>query len=86
LFTVREITLALVTAPNNDYRLEIKKDLMPLIKRLDSSFSSLENDEMNAIWNNYKKLIAITDEYMQTGFEEGALPMSMVLSENNFIF
>ena len=72
LFTVREITLALVTAPNNDYRLEIKKDLMPLIKRLDSSFYSLENDEMNAIWNNYKKLIAITDEYMQTGFEEGA--------------
>lgn len=72
LFRAREITLALVTAPNNDYRAEIKKELIPLIEKLDKAFPLLENDEIQIIWNNYKKLIAITDAYMQSGFEEGA--------------
>lgn len=72
LFRAREITLALVTAPNNDYRAEIKNELIPLIEKLDKAFPLLENDEIQIIWNNYKKLIAITDAYMQSGFEEGA--------------
>ena len=72
LFKLREITLALVTAPNNDYRLEISKDLLPLMKKLDESFLKLEDAEMDEIWQNYKKLILLTSEYMQLGFEEGA--------------
>lgn len=72
LFNLREITLALVTAPNNDYRREIKKDLIPLMQKLDASFSFLNDGEINLIWQNYKKLILLTDEYIQLGFEEGA--------------
>ena len=72
LFKLREVTLALVTAPNNDYRLEIRKDLLPLMQKLDDSFPQLADQEINEIWQNYKKLILLTDEYMQSGFEEGA--------------
>ncbi len=72
LFKLREVTLALVTAPNNDYRLEIRKDLLPLMQKLDDSFPQLADQEINEIWQNYKKLIFLTDEYMQSGFEEGA--------------
>lgn len=71
LFRVREITLSLVMAPNDDYREVIRVDLVPIIKKLDNSFNSLDND-IKKIWENYKKLVFITDEYIKNGFEEGA--------------
>jgi signal transduction histidine kinase len=71
LFRVREITLSLVMAPNDDYREEIRVDLLPLIKELDISFKSI-NKDINNIWENYKRLVFITDAYIKDGFEEGA--------------
>jgi signal transduction histidine kinase len=71
LFRVREITLSLVMAPNDDYREEIRVGLLPIIEKLDRSFNSLDI-VINKIWKNYKRLVFLTDEYIKNGFEEGA--------------
>lgn len=71
LFRVREITLSLVMAPNDDFREEIRVDLLPIVKKLDQSFMALDKN-MNDIWENYKRLVFITDRYIKNNFEEGA--------------
>lgn len=72
LFKIRETTLSLVMAPNEDFRSQIRKDLSPMIDRLDKAFNQTDNKSLIIMWNNYKRLVFITDNYIKKGFEEGA--------------
>ena len=83
LFRLREMTLSLVMAPNDDYREEIRMNFLPLIKKLDISFAT-QNKDMNFIWKNYKKLVFITDEYIKNGFEEGAFTNANSVERKQF--
>ncbi len=62
LFMLREETLSLVVAPDGYYKRSISESLTPLIKELDSSFNSLD-EEIRDIWKNYKKLVFTTNGY-----------------------
>jgi len=83
LFRLREMTLSLVMAPNSDYREEIRMNFLPLIKKLDISFST-QKEDMNLIWKNYKKLVFITDKYIKSGFEEGAFTNANSIEREQF--
>ncbi len=72
LFSLREVSLSLVMAPNENFRAKIRKNLSPLIGILDQNFASLKNANLTKIWQNYKKLVLLTDTYIQKDFEEGA--------------
>ncbi len=72
LFSLREVSLSLVMAPNENFRENIRQNLSPLIEILDKNFLSLNNAELEKIWQNYKKLVLLTDTYIQKDFEEGA--------------
>lgn len=83
LFRLREISLSLVVAPNNDYRQDIRKDMIHFISELDISFSYLPKD-INKIWQNYKRLVFLTDRYINEGFEEGAFTNSNYAERKQF--
>jgi len=83
LFKLREMTLSLVMAPNDDYREEIRENFLSLIKKLDISFEKQE-EQMNRIWLNYKKLVFITDDYIKKGFEEGAFTNANSVERKQF--
>ncbi len=73
LYSLRELTQSLVMAPNNGIRHDIEKDLDLLLLSLQIEFNSLENKNgiLNT-WNEYKKLINNTKQYLRDEFEEGA--------------
>lgn len=71
LFHLRELSLSLVMAPNETYRDTIRKNLLTKVAKIDKSFLTLDANMQN-IWSNYKKLVFLTDKYIQDGFEEGA--------------
>ncbi len=62
LFMLREETLSLIVAPEGYYKRSISESLTPLIKELDSSFNTLD-EEIKNIWKNYKKLVFTTNGY-----------------------
>lgn len=83
LFTLREIALSLVVAPNEDYKTKTDKKLLPIINRLDIAFSTkLENE--NALWQSYKKLLLKTREYALNGFDEGAFMNASTVEREEF--
>lgn len=71
LFTLRETTLSLVVSPNNDYKKQADKKLMPIIKNLDTNFKN-RKENIVKIWKNYKNIVLKTREYTLNGFDEGA--------------
>lgn len=71
LFHLRELSLSLVMAPNKTYRDTIRKKLLTKVTKIDKNFLTLDKN-MQDIWHNYKKLVFLTDKYIQDGFEEGA--------------
>lgn len=83
LFRLREISLSLVMAPNDDYRKKIKEDLNPLINSLDSEFEK-QSESIKKIWQNYKKLVFITNKYIDDGFEEGAFTNANSIERKQF--
>jgi len=83
LFRLREMTLSLVMAPNDDYREEIRIGFLRLIEELNVSFFH-QTEDMNTIWENYKKLVFITDKYIKNGFEEGAFTNANSVEREQF--
>jgi len=71
IYNFRELSLSLVTAPNDDFIKEINKKLYPLIPFLDEKFKLLD-PILNKQWEDYKKLHLITQNFIKEGFEEGA--------------
>ncbi len=84
LFSLREISLSLVMAPNESFRSDIRRNLMPLTEILDKNFHSLKNEKLELIWKNYKKLVLLTDSYIKQGFEEGAFTNSNTSERKQF--
>jgi signal transduction histidine kinase len=83
LFRLRELSLSLVMAPNDDYRKEIRRNLEPLVKKLDKEFA-FQDDKINKIWKNYKKLVYTTNQYINDGFEEGAFTNANSVERKQF--
>lgn len=71
LFRVRELSLSMVMAPNENFRKHIETSLTPHIKTLDTAFSLLEKP-MQLMWHQYKYLVQTTLTHIHDGFEEGA--------------
>lgn len=71
LFRLRELSLTLVMAPNENFRTHIQTSVPPLIKHLDSAFASAPK-ELSSLWLGYKSLLETTREHIGRGFEEGA--------------
>ncbi len=71
IFYLRELSLSLVTAPNDDFRKEINGHLEPLVADLDNKFNFI-NPVIKKEWVSYKDLLRITQQFIIEGFEEGA--------------
>ena len=71
IFQLRELSTSLVTAPNEDFRIKINKDIEPLVKTLNNRFISIDST-INKEWMIYKDLLRITQKFINEGFEEGA--------------
>ena len=71
LFQLRELSLSLVMAPNEDLRKDILDQLNTLIKHMESSFYQLDESIYQA-WKRYVRLIEQTQINLEKGFEEGA--------------
>ncbi len=84
LFSLREISLSLVMAPNENFRQKIRTNLMPLVDVLDKNFLDLNNKELNEIWKNYKKLTLLTNNYIENEFEEGAFSNANTVERKQF--
>ncbi len=84
LFSLREVSLSLVMAPNENFRQSIRKNLIPLIEALDKNFLDLNNTELTKIWKNYKKLTLLTNNYIENKFEEGAFSNANTVERKQF--
>lgn len=74
LYKLRELSQALVMAPNQKIRESILLDLTIATKRLDAAFLdySKENKRVYEMWKHYKSMIGVTKSYLDLEFEEGA--------------
>jgi signal transduction histidine kinase len=71
IFYLRELSLSLVIAPNDDFRNQINIQLEPLVASLNVKFDK-ENPKIRAHWITYKQHLERTREFIHKGFEEGA--------------
>lgn len=71
IFQLRELSLSLVIAPNDDFRKDIIDKLDPLVSNLEKKFSFLDSNTKHN-WQKYRKLVQKTRFFIDKGFEEGA--------------
>jgi signal transduction histidine kinase len=71
LFRLRELSLSLVMAPNENFRAHIQTSIPPLTQRLDEAFAQTD-DALHSLWLGYKNLLETTRTHIERGFEEGA--------------
>ncbi|MGB6329502.1 MAG: HAMP domain-containing sensor histidine kinase [Halarcobacter sp.] len=71
IYHLRELSLSLVIAPNDNIRDEIDIKLKNILKTLDKKFAK-EEKNIKDEWLIYKNKHKVTSEYMKKGFEEGA--------------
>ena len=72
LLNMRELSLSLIMAPNENLRHEINLNLNTSIAIIDDAFAQLEDRDSLAMWHQYKFLVETTRSYIAKGFEEGA--------------
>lgn len=74
MYNIRELSQALVMAPNQKIRVSINENLTIAIDELDKAFLQYasENEKVYTMWTKYKSLIKTTREYLESEFEEGA--------------
>ncbi|PHO11739.1 sensor histidine kinase [Malaciobacter marinus] len=71
MYYLRELSLSLVIAPNDNIRDNINIKLEKVLNKLDEKFK-LENKQIKNEWFSYKKRLEVTRGYIKKGFEEGA--------------
>lgn len=71
VFNLRELSLSLVVAPNDDFREKIKSNITPLVASLDEKFYNV-TPKVKQDWQTYKESLYMTIDYLGEGFEEGA--------------
>lgn len=72
LLNMRELSLSLIMAPNENLRHEINLNLNATIAKIDDAFAQLEDSDSLAMWHQYKFLVETTRSFIAKGFEEGA--------------
>ncbi|MCK9491862.1 MAG: HAMP domain-containing histidine kinase [Sulfurimonas sp.] len=74
LYNLRELSQALVMAPNKKIRETIFENLAMAIDSLDEAFLEYSKENIRAyeMWLNYKSLVGVTKDYLDSEFEEGA--------------
>lgn len=71
IFYLRELSLSLVVAPNEDFRKDIEATIDPLLNTIDTNIQALDKHIINA-WKSYKEQLNQSRVYIDEGFEEGA--------------
>jgi signal transduction histidine kinase len=71
VFYLRELSLSLVVAPNEDFRKDIEETIDPLVATIDSNIQTLSKP-INEAWQEYKEQLNQSRVYIDEGFEEGA--------------
>ena len=71
LFKLRELSLSLVMAPNENFRKHIDSNIPNLTNELNEAFLTMD-EELKTLWMGYEKLLSLTRENISLGFEEGA--------------
>lgn len=86
LYQLRELTQSLVMAPNDTLRVDIVYNMNLTINRLNVAIgsSALKNDNILVLWEEYKKLIQNTQNYLEEEFEEGAYVNVTTASKKQF--
>ncbi len=83
LYMLREIILSLVISPNDGFKNEIDKKILPIIKKLDENFN--KNSKIDqTYWNEYKKIALTTRRYSLNGFDEGAFMNTSTVERDSF--
>lgn len=83
LFKLRELSLSLVMAPNEDLRKDITDQINSAISEMEISFAKLDASIYKS-WSNYVQLITMTENYLNQGFEEGAFISANTSERNQF--
>ncbi len=83
LYMLREIILSLVISPNDGFKNEIDKKILPIIKKLDENFDKNPKIDQN-YWNEYKKIALTTRRYSLNGFDEGAFMNTSTVERDSF--
>jgi len=83
LYNLRELSQALIMAPNQKIRKSIYRDSTIVANRLDAAFLDYPK-EINEMWINYKSLIDVTKQYLDSDFEEGAYINTTTASREQF--
>jgi len=86
LYNLRELSQALVMAPNQKIRESILENLTMTINRLDFAFLEYSKDSSKVyeMWTHYKSIIKVTNEYLDSEFEEGAHVNSTTAGREQF--
>lgn len=71
LFKLRELSLSLVMAPNEDLRKDIAVRISNAIHEMEPSYATLDKTIYQS-WTHYVTLLSATELYLKQGFEEGA--------------
>ncbi len=83
LYMLREIILSLVISPNDGFKKEIDKKILPIIEKLDENFD--KNPKMDkTYWNEYKNIALTTRKYSLNGFDEGAFMNTSTVERDSF--
>ncbi|RXK01103.1 histidine kinase [Arcobacter sp. CECT 8986] len=83
LFTLREMILSLVISPNEKYKKQIDKKIIPMINSLDEKFSVKININKR-YWNDYKKIALQTRDYSLKGQNEDAFLNTSTIERKKF--
>lgn len=83
LFKLREQSLSLIMAPNEDLRKGIVTQVNKMCIEMEESFSTLDS-KIHSQWLNYVGLITANQAYLEYGFEEGAFINANTVERDQF--
>ncbi|WP_286683062.1 HAMP domain-containing sensor histidine kinase, partial [Sulfurospirillum sp. MES] len=83
LFKLREQSLSLIMAPNEDLRKDILRTINAMYQKMDEPFQHLPKNVYEQ-WQNYVALIRANQSYLKDDFEEGAFINANTVERDQF--
>ncbi|NCB53611.1 MAG: HAMP domain-containing histidine kinase [Epsilonproteobacteria bacterium] len=83
LFKLREQSLSLIMAPNEDLRKDILRTINAMYQKMDEPFQHLPKNVYDQ-WQNYVTLIRANQSYLKDDFEEGAFINANTVERDQF--
>jgi signal transduction histidine kinase len=83
LFKLREQSLSLIMAPNEDLRKDILRTINAMYQKMDEPFQRLPKNVYDQ-WQNYVTLIRANQSYLKDDFEEGAFINANTVERDQF--